>query len=57
MLTWRSFVCAACVSVAYNLLVEYAGGWLHSGYHIELGLGDESHALMGTNVQAPLRSN
>ena len=37
--------------VAYNVLVEYAGGWLHSGYHIELGLADESHALMGTDVQ------
>ena len=38
--------------VAYNLLVEYSGGWLHSGYHIELGLGEESHALLGDYVQA-----
>ena len=51
MLTWRSFVCAACVSVAYNLLVEYSDGWLHSGYHIELGLGEESHKLLGDYVQ------
>ena len=33
------------------MLVEYADGWLHSGYHIELGLNEESHALMGTDVQ------
>jgi len=50
-LTWRSFVCAACVSMAYNLLVEYSNGKLHLGFSIRLGLKDESFQLFSGSCQ------